>query len=138
MVATPGRWARDGERLQAHRHDGRPYWPVAANPTDMVNTWQVNADHIARHEPARVLTECEAKRRIIADHELVPYSQPNLGAGWETVESTRCTRCTRYTDWMEITPVCDTLKALALPYANHADYREEWRPSWGAPGAELI
>jgi hypothetical protein len=23
---------------------------------------------------------------------------------------------------------CDTVLALALPYADHPDYREEWRP----------
>jgi hypothetical protein len=23
---------------------------------------------------------------------------------------------------------CDTLKLLALPYADHPDYRDEWRP----------
>jgi hypothetical protein len=25
-------------------------------------------------------------------------------------------------------PPCPTLRALALPYADHPDYREEWRP----------
>lgn len=25
-------------------------------------------------------------------------------------------------------PTCDTLQGLALPYADHPDYREEWRP----------
>jgi hypothetical protein len=24
--------------------------------------------------------------------------------------------------------VCDTLRALASPYAGHHDYREEWKP----------
>jgi len=73
-----------------------------------------------------VLTECEAKRRIIAEHELVSYKQPEVDAGWQTIKSTRCLRCTSDMDWMEITPVCDTLKALALPYANHVDYRKQW------------
>ena len=127
MMATPGRWSRSGQQLQAHRQDGMPYGAVARNPRLMSGTWKRNADHIARHEPARVLTECESKRRIIALHQLVPYKQPQLDSGWETVESTRCLRCTHDMDWMEITPVCDTLKAFVLPYANHPDYREEWR-----------
>lgn len=47
--------------------------------------------------PARVLAECEIKRRV-------------LDMGWATE------------DLEELTAV------LALPYADHPDYREEWRP----------
>ena len=54
-------------------------------------------DHIARWDPARVLAECEAKRRLIALGEKDSY--------WD-----------------------DVLRILALPYADHPDYREEWRP----------
>jgi hypothetical protein len=57
------------------------------------------AAHIARHDPARVLAECEAKRRIVEMHA---YQEEHF------------------------TP--DELRALALPYADHPDYREEWRP----------
>lgn len=55
-----------------------------------------NADqaaHIARHDPARVLAECEAKRRIVGTGEFA--TQP--------------------------------MKILAAVYADHADYRDEWR-----------
>lgn len=59
--------------------------------------------HIARHDPARVLAEVEAKRRIVA-------AVGGLSGQW-----------------------CDeiggrVLGLLALPYANHPDYREDWRP----------
>lgn len=69
-------------------------------------------EHIARHDPARVLAECEAKRRIVArhdahlGHEPTPHIVPRL-------------------KWRE---GCDTLRLLALPYADHPDFREEWRP----------
>ena len=53
--------------------------------------------HIARHDPARVLAECEAKRRIVQNAQ---------------------------------DPGDDLFVAiLALPYADHPDYREEWRPT---------
>jgi hypothetical protein len=54
------------------------------------------ATHIARHDPARVLAEVEAKRQIL-DHLAYEWSSPIL----------------RY---------------LALPYAGHPAYREEWKP----------
>ena len=77
------------------------------------------ARHIARHDPARVLAECEAKRRIVDLH--APSSQ---GA--------HC--CTdpegpAYGEVMHYGGApCLTLSLLALPYADHPDYRQEWRP----------
>ncbi|GAA4687922.1 DUF6221 family protein [Streptomyces youssoufiensis] len=69
------------------------------------------ADHVARHDPARVLREIDAKRRILAEHAL---------NGWV------CTTC----DNGEVEQVfpCPTLRLLALPYADRPGYREEWRP----------
>jgi hypothetical protein len=61
------------------------------------------AAHIASHDPARVLTECEAKRRIVeACAEVLAYDAEALPQ--------------------------DVLRCLALPYADHPDYREEWKP----------
>lgn len=70
-------------------------------------------EHIAAHGPARVLAECAAKRRIIElhddalKHEMDFGEQSALGA-----------------DLMH----SDVLQLLALPYADHADYRSEWTP----------
>jgi len=57
------------------------------------------AAHIARHDPARVLAECEAKQHLL-DEALV------WGEGCLDVMA-------RY---------------MAEVYADHPDYREEWRP----------
>ncbi|MFJ7417957.1 DUF6221 family protein [Streptomyces uncialis] len=62
--------------------------------------------HIARHDPARVLREVEAKRRALVRCE------EELMAGME-----RLTHFIRQTLW-----------EMTLPYADHPDYREEWRP----------
>lgn len=59
--------------------------------------------------PARVFAECEAKRRIVQLH----------GNDWNP--RGKCATCD------EVGP-CDTLRALALPYADHPDYDEAWRP----------
>ncbi|MFB4276051.1 DUF6221 family protein [Nonomuraea sp. MTCD27] len=65
-------------------------------------------DHMARHDPARVLREVDAKRLILAEHEPV-------------FEGAECPACVYRSP-------CTTLSLLALPYDDHTDYREEWRP----------
>jgi hypothetical protein len=75
--------------------------------------WTVAYDaetmHTRRHDPARVLAECEAKRRIVQHseraHELAKVG-PSAGDG----------------AWFL------ACRYLAVPYADHPDYREEWRP----------
>jgi hypothetical protein len=66
---------------------------------------------VNRHDPAYVLAECESKRRIVA----IAADQIRLGRearGWD--------------NWEDMAN--QTLLALALPFADHPDYREEWRP----------
>lgn len=77
----------------------------------------LNADHIVRHAPSRVLAEVEAKRRILDD--VLPTMQSDemriageWGVGSEPVREASD----------------DLLSLLALPYADHPDYREEWKP----------
>jgi hypothetical protein len=72
----------------------------------------VSALHVVRHDPARVLREVEAKRRIVE-----AYNEANEGkyAGL-TYEQGRL-------DSLEL-----ALRLLALPYADHPSYDESWRP----------
>lgn len=67
------------------------------------------AVHIVRHDPARVLREVEAKRRLLDLHRPDSDDRPECG-----------TCGPRHP--------CSTLRLLALPYADHDDYREEWTP----------
>jgi hypothetical protein len=78
---------------------------------------RATTEHIARHDPARVLREVEAKRRLLDLHE--PGTQ-------EYVDGDVCMVCTLQGDGPYYP--CDTLRLLALPYADHPDYREDWRP----------
>ena len=102
QVATPGQWDRDSG------------WSITAPPPEdwsgpyvVVETKQRNdAEFIASHNPARVLAECEAKRRIVELHpEMLEWCQ---GCAYEAYP-------------------CRTLRALALPYSDHPDYLPEWR-----------
>ena len=74
----------------------------------------------------RMLAECEAKRRIVGIHELDPievYSWGTTGGGCGLCDHS----CETGGDTWGHDP-CETLKALALPYADHPDYRQEWKP----------
>ena len=72
-------------------------------------------DHACRHDPARVLAECEAKRAIVeaawADHV-------RIEGEWGMCRSR---------EQMEAQgDVPDVVAHLATIYASHPDYREEW------------
>jgi hypothetical protein len=66
------------------------------------------AEHIVRWDPARVLAECEAKRRIVEGFAYVTH--------YESDDDSAVLNAAHY------------LRLLALPYADHPDYREEWKP----------
>lgn len=65
-----------------------------------------NAIHVARHDPAAVLRDVEAKRRILAEAQ--DYS-PELEHGDNGEWAFEC-----------------VLRLLAQPYDQHPDYQQEW------------
>jgi hypothetical protein len=83
------------------------------------------AQHIARHDPARVLREVEAKRTIVAEHRPYHVTTRNDGLDWDYK---RCVECTPPDDL----PIdasyypCLTLCRLASIYFEHPDYNQEW------------
>lgn len=66
--------------------------------------------HIARHDPARVLAECEAKRRIVEEYQDA-LSVVNPGDFTDGCRSGLEYAC----------------HALASVWPDHPDYRDEWR-----------
>ena len=87
------------------------------------------ADHIARHDPARVLAEIEAKRRILARHCAAPVPP---GSEWAKAYPYCVAHSYKGPDGTVTYPVelknCPELRDLAAAYADHPDYREEWKP----------
>nr|WP_203620394.1 DUF6221 family protein [Streptomyces sp. SID8499] len=75
------------------------------------------ARHIVAHDPARVLREIDAKRRIteLCEPPLVEVTSPG--------DSERSFIPGEGPPWG-----LNVLKLLALPYADRPGYREEWRP----------
>ena len=106
--------------------------------------------HVRRRH-ARVLAECEAKRRIVESETAARAYTPSRsgdpswdvtftggrvdaihvpGSRFAAYEGEDAGRV--YAEWVErnTEPVTDTptLRLLALPYADHPDYDETWRP----------
>lgn len=75
--------------------------------------------HIARHDPARVLAECEAKRRIVARH--TPETAIHADHGGQDL-ITYCGHCGTILDDAD----CPDLRDLATSYADHPDYDPDW------------
>jgi hypothetical protein len=70
------------------------------------------------HQRSRALRDVEAKRRIVEEHE---HELSGDEAG--------CWTCHEDRDYGLIeSGWCPTLRLLALPYADHEDYDETWRP----------
>lgn len=73
--------------------------------------------HIARHDPARVLAECEAKRAIVQVREALDQEARRVGlTDYERATDVRATRI-----GLDV-----AIKALATVYADHPDCRAEW------------
>lgn len=106
-AAAKAAWRGDG-----WRHENMPdeVWTGRSapghTPIPIAKAWdQPTAEHIARHDPARVLADVAAKRAVIA----------------------ACAHNLEYEDY-GYTLAERVLRALALPYAEHEDYKPHWRP----------
>ncbi|MEU9318406.1 DUF6221 family protein [Streptomyces sp. NPDC048295] len=75
-----------------------------------------HAAHIAHQDPARTLREVEAKRGL-----LKRYEEPEASAALPDSFN-------KLTAGVERAVLLEVFRHLTLPYADHPDYREEWRP----------
>lgn len=92
-AATQGEWVWSREFVTPPGYHHRTVGPL--EPGD--------AAYIAAWDPARVLREIEAKRRIVDRYAWLREHGDTGGTAW-------------------------VLPLLALPYADRPGYREEWRP----------
>lgn len=140
--ATAGPWNAECANVQTayefdrpgHIHNGqrRPIAYLAATAGKR-EVEERNAEHIARWDPARVLAEVEAKRRVLDLHaparrrlQLVPED----GNGTTTFGFYVCPICVPHIvehgqDFDE--GPCRTVRLLAQPYAGRPGWREEWQ-----------
>ena len=113
-----GRWRN--WTIEEHEDRHGPY--LSALGVELVHSYADNVitpqrgEHIARWDPARVLAEVKAKRRILDEHAYAPKS-----------DSCRtCWRSNRGGTAREASP-CPTVRLLAQPYAGRDGWQESWR-----------
>lgn len=75
---------------------------------------EVQRAHIVRWHPGRVLAECDAKRRMVAEAKYW-YDKVNNQEDYPALS-----------DRFDV--AFGMLRLLALPYADRPGYRAEWRP----------
>lgn len=108
-TGTDPRWesmteeTADGENIYYTVEEVGTYDSPLLDLTRSDQTGRAQADHIARHNPARVLAECEAKREVIR------WWVDGL-IGYVRVDD-------------ELT---NPLLPIAAVYKDHPDYRQEW------------
>lgn len=111
--------ARLDERAAVAEH-----WPDALDPPPPGRLFWIDTHGHPIYEPrAFVLADVEAKRRIVELH------QPRGVQGGPPYRWA-CAVCDHSPVPWDSTTIwpCRTVRLLALPYAGHAQYRDEWRP----------
>ena len=114
-------------------------WVVQPDSEGSEGIEPADAEHIARWDPARVLAEVEAKRRMLELHVPEPSGYINgvYQMASEPIGDPFCSHCANLChsssgimcDNPDAPWPCPTVRILALPYADHPDYREQWRPT---------
>lgn len=112
---TGGRWTQD---------DGPPEDIVLYDMSGKLTMGQ--ARHIARHDPARVLREIDAKRKLVKLHGRATL---RAGGGAQYYDTTTvCRSCEANLQFPDESWPCTTLRLLAAPYSDRPGFREEWKP----------
>jgi len=87
-----------------------------------------NATHIVRWDPARVLAEVEAKRRILDLHQRVDAHAANNPSPSQQPACYGCGATFQEEYAVPDANDCPVARLLALPYAHRPGYQEKWRP----------
>ncbi|MEC3994023.1 DUF6221 family protein [Actinacidiphila sp. DG2A-62] len=89
--------------------------------------------HIARHDPARVLREAEAKRKIVEDYASALSERQAVRAEIRKILHTdpdAFGELSRQENALidKAEALLPIVRIVSTVYADHPDYREEWRP----------
>ncbi|MCX5601590.1 DUF6221 family protein [Streptomyces phaeochromogenes] len=113
-AASPGPWRPNEESDEVLAVDGIT---VADGFALSGRQLRATTEHIARHDPARVLREVAVTRRAIESFERCSYS-----VGTAPHEDMRNVALAKVDTWRFV------LRLRALSYADWPGYKEAWRP----------
>ncbi|MEU0436224.1 DUF6221 family protein [Streptomyces sp. NPDC006290] len=102
----PAKWPAHGAAVDFGQGDATGFHPAVAQ-------------HTALHDPVRVLREVEAKRRVLNRHTLSP-SEGDPELPWNDIDDCQFDG--------DLWP-CDDLLDLVLPYHEHPDLPERYKPN---------
>lgn len=136
-AVDPAPWHEDvGEGTYTNQRDGIDGVGLV-RAADNVGLWDreqsgtlsmaaVTAIHIARHDPGAALREIEAKRRLVGNHVADDKGHCRTCAHWKSdwIDGFKVERLS----YEGVRSPCLTLRLMALPYAGHPEYRQEWTP----------
>lgn len=118
--ASPGPWQWEGDFAErgddevtlVASNDENVLWAHGVHTDGYIRVREQDAEHIARHDPARVLREVEAKRALVDLWDDEP--------AWEM---------SGYEEHAGFSAgLGRALRLLAVVYADHPDYDPSWRP----------
>lgn len=84
-------------------------------------------EHFDRWNPWRVESACIGRRLLVKAHRNAGPAVTQLPGKDHELYSATCATCGGSTEQPAPWP-CYTLRVLAMEWANHPDYRPEWRP----------
>lgn len=119
---SPWRWIDPGGKVKQALVDAR-LWTIVPSANADVYPSVKAASHIARHDPARVLREVAAKRRIVARH------RPTRGYDGDRTDGLVCQVCAAedHSGGLDGRAYpCDDLRDLASVWLGHPDYEPAW------------
>lgn len=111
-----GRRDINGTVMEAHVHlfepfdhsivvlEGGDVLTVVPDADEYGHIDEADGAHIARHDPARVLADCEARRKVVRNAQTYLPGESGYGAATYAVQ------------------------CLAAVYSDHPDYDETWKP----------
>jgi hypothetical protein len=103
----------------AEKASGRD-WRVDAEPRCIVDSVaKDDAEHIARYDPARVLREIEADRKLIAAYVAARADVPPVDDWYEVADGVKI----GLADGLEA-----AVKIRAERFGDHPDYQPGWKP----------
>lgn len=108
----------DGWRRQDHPSDTVAVYDSKGEPVVYDEGWpsEAQAEHIAEWDPARVLREIDAKRKVLAEYEQADrYSRTTWGQS--------------NADQSRARTLGKVVRLLASVYSDRPGYREEWAPA---------
>lgn len=119
QIAEDAGWAQDALDLADYLVTREWRWVRFSGHPDHPNLPPSSSFYRGAPSPERVLTQCEAHLKILAEHS--PYDTMAGGVGIV------CSSCAGgggfNADWP-----CRTIRVLTAVYVDRPGYRDEWRP----------